>query len=52
MDIASKYNFSYDEYNKGMDIFERAQRVGRFDELIEKRAEFDWTDVPQFKSAK
>jgi hypothetical protein len=30
-----------------MDIFERAAKVGRLEELMEKREEFDWSGVPE-----
>lgn len=33
-----------------MDIFERAQKVGRLEELMDKGGEFDWTGVPKFES--
>jgi len=33
-----------------MDIFERAYRVGRLDELVEKGENFDWSGVPEFTS--
>ena len=46
-EIANKYNFSYADYNNVIDILERAERVGRLDELLEKRSKFDWADVPE-----
>lgn len=33
-----------------MDTFERAYRVGRLDELVEKGEKFDWTGVPEYTS--
>ncbi|KAM3129053.1 hypothetical protein pb186bvf_018831 [Paramecium bursaria] len=50
VDQSEKYNFGYHHYNKGMDILERAYRVNKMDELIELGQEFDWSNVPEFKS--
>lgn len=46
MRISDKYSFNYYDYNKCMDIFERAERAGRMDELLQERAKFDWTGIP------
>lgn len=36
--------------SRAVDIYERAYQVGRLEELMEKRGEFDWTGVPELKS--
>ena len=35
LDISEKYNFNYNDYNKAMDILERANKVGKFEELFD-----------------
>lgn len=50
MRVSDKYAFNYYDYNKCMDVFERAEQVGRLDELLLERSKFDWTGVPQFQS--
>jgi len=45
-ETAEKYNFNFDDYNKAMDILDRANRAGRLEELLEKGPNFDWSTVP------
>ena len=33
--MAEKYNFGYLQYNQAMDIMERANRVGKLEQLLE-----------------
>jgi hypothetical protein len=35
-----------------MRIWDRAERVGRLEELLTKRDEFDWTGIPQLPDSK
>lgn len=46
LDISSKYNFGFEEYQQAMDTLERAHRVGKLDDLVEEGEKFDWTEVP------
>ena len=48
--MAKKYSYNDMDNTKAMDILERARRVGRLGELMEKGHTFDWTGVPQYKS--
>ena len=48
--VASKYNFGYRQYNEVMDLLERANRVGKLEELMTKRSKFCWEGIPEFKS--
>ena len=50
MKMSDKYSFNYYDYIKCMDVFERAERVGRLDELLQERSNFDWAGVPEFRS--
>lgn len=50
MRVSDKYSFNYYDYNRCMDVFERAERVGRLDELLSERSNFDWTGIPEYKS--
>ena len=45
--IVKKYNFSFQDYNDAMDIFERAFSVDKLEELLDQREEFDWSQVPK-----
>lgn len=47
--IQDKYKFGFRDYLKGNQIFERALAVNRLEELLEKRDQFDWADVPELK---
>ena len=33
-----------------MDILERAYRVNKMEELLDLGQEFDWSNIPEFKS--
>lgn len=44
--IADKYNFGFEDFRAAMRIWDRAERVGRLEELLTKRDEFDWTGIP------
>jgi hypothetical protein len=44
-DQTIKYNFGYEEFNWAMDIYEQAWRVGKLEELLEKRDGFDWEQL-------
>ena len=46
-DQRQKYNFNYEDFNRSMKIVERAFKVGRMEELMQVRAKFDWTGVPE-----
>ncbi|KAL4486030.1 hypothetical protein ABPG72_003964 [Tetrahymena utriculariae] len=48
--MSDKYSFNYYDFNRCMDVLERAERVGRLDELLQERSNFDWTGVPEFRS--
>jgi hypothetical protein len=48
--MADKYNFNYLDYHKSMDVLERAHRVGKLKELMEKGDTFDWEGIPPYKS--
>ena len=47
--IQDKYKFGFSDYMKGNRIFERALAANRLEELLEKREQFDWSDVPEVK---
>ena len=36
--------------NRAIDVFERAHRVGRLDELVRDPKNFVWSGIPEFKS--
>lgn len=42
-----KYNFNYEDFNKAMNIYERAWMSGRFKEFLQKKEQFDWSTVPE-----
>ena len=44
--MQNKYNVNFILYNSAMDILERAYRVGKLEELLEKRNQFDWKGIP------
>jgi hypothetical protein len=50
--IQDKYKFGYADYLKGNKIFERALAVNRLEELLEKRDQFDWSEVPEMPLGK
>lgn len=50
MKMAEKYSFNFMDYNRAMDLLERAERVGKLNELMEKGEKFDWKGIPEFKS--
>lgn len=45
-EAVEKYNFNFDDYNKAMDIFERAHKVGKLDDLLDQGGKFDWNAIP------
>jgi hypothetical protein len=47
--LQEKYQFNFDDYNKGNKIFERALEVNKLEELLDKRESFDWTGIPELK---
>jgi hypothetical protein len=50
-EAVDKYNFGFEDYNKAMDILEKAHKVNRLDELLDQGKKFDWSTVPGGKPA-
>jgi len=46
-ETAHKYNFRVEDFQRAMDYFERAHRVGKLNELMEKGGQFDWEGIPE-----
>lgn len=51
-DIDEKYNFGMPEFNVAMDVLERAFNVGKLEELLEERENFDWKKVIEMEEFK
>ena len=46
-----KYNFNYEDFERVMKVFERVWMVGRYQEFVEKRRNFDFTGVPELENS-
>jgi len=44
--MADKYSFTFDDYNRAMNILDKASNAGKLDELLNKGKRFDWETVP------
>lgn len=45
--IIDKYSFGFEDFQRAMLVWDRAERVGRLEELMEKQNNFDWSTVPE-----
>lgn len=46
-DMASKYNFQFEDFSQALVMFERAKLLGHLDELMEKRGDFDFKKLDE-----
>jgi len=44
--MSEKYSFTFDDYNKAMNILDKANNAGKLGELLNKGDCFDWNTVP------